>query len=277
MIAETWVYATMLIENEWGRRGTGFLVAREFNTDKQKIFLVTNKHVLHREPEQRKNAQFITCHLNIRDQHGNVVGRRAPIDLAFQDGSKIWKEHPDPEVDVLAFMMTELIVRYPQIERKWAGYHQFADEAKLDELDITIGDEILVIGYPLGLKQGTTNFPLVRQGIIATRIGETLHEEYGDSDGTMRTRVLRGFLIDGGIIPGSSGSPVVLKPVTSRLVKGEIRLGVTPAILLGIVAETRFAPISTEIGDIPSFAGLGLAFDAATIKETIELFFADPS
>jgi hypothetical protein len=42
---------------------------------------------------------------------------------------------------------------------------------------------------------------------------------------------------------------------------------------LASIAETRYAPIETQEGNIPSFAGLGLAFDAKTVKEPINLFF----
>jgi hypothetical protein len=51
-------------------------------------------------------------------------------------------------------------------------------------------------------------------------------------------------------------------------------MGFSPPLLLGIIAETTYAPIPISERDyIPSFAGLGLAFDAETVKETIELFF----
>ena len=49
----------------------------------------------------------------------------------------------------------------------------------------------------------------------------------------------------------------------------------TPAFLLGVIAETRHAPIRTPAGVYPSFAGLGLAFDASTIRDTMELFSFD--
>lgn len=45
-VAKTWVYATVLVENEWGGKGTGFLVARDVAQDRVKVFLCTNKHVL---------------------------------------------------------------------------------------------------------------------------------------------------------------------------------------------------------------------------------------
>lgn len=91
-----------------------------------------------------------------------------------------------------------------------------------------------------------------------------------DGSGGTRARILRGFLYDGASIRGSSGSPVVLKPGMGRLIGNGIHMSPAPMILLGIVAEIRFV-----IGS-DNFAGLGLAFDAATIKETIELFFSSP-
>ncbi len=116
-------------------------------------------------------------------------------------------------------------------------------------------------------------FPLVRAGLIATRIGDSLIDEV-EENGSKRPRTVRGFLIDGATIPGSSGSPVVLKPISGRIVKGNLQLGSVPQLLLGIIAETMYAPMKMEKWEIPSFAGLGLAFDAETIQETIELFFS---
>jgi hypothetical protein len=73
-IAETWIYATMLIENEWDGKGTGFLVFRAVSNESGCIFLATNKHVLHKLPEKRQNATKIILHFNVRDQYG-LMGR----------------------------------------------------------------------------------------------------------------------------------------------------------------------------------------------------------
>jgi hypothetical protein len=102
--------------------------------------------------------------------------------------------------------------------------------------------------------------------------GEELHEESPQPNGQIAIRISRAFLIDGATIPGSSGSPVVLKPVTGRHQHQTIVMGATEPVLLGIIAETRFAPIRLQSGAIPGFAGLGLAFDVETIVETINLF-----
>jgi S1-C subfamily serine protease len=272
-IAKSWLYATILIENEWGEKGSGFLVAREMDRGKVKVFLCTNKHVLNKTKELREKATKVILHLNVKEVEGKIIGKPYELPLIWPDGKKRWKEHPEADIDVLVLDVTDLVVSLPDMEKKWADYSLFADSKILSEQDITIGEEVMVVGYPLGFKQGDSNFPIVRQGIVASQIGQKFIEESIERDGKKKTRVIRGFLIDGGLIPGSSGSPVVLKPVTGRFVGNNIVMGVPPPYLLGIVAETRYAPIRTNVGDIPSYAGIGLAFDALTVKETIELFF----
>jgi hypothetical protein len=110
------------------------------------------------------------------------------------------------------------------------------------------------------------------ESVYLTRMGFAYYgESYGY--GKRRKRILRGFLVDGAIIPGSSGSPVVLPPVSLRNLHGRLQIQTFPLLLLGIIAESRYAPLITPTTDYLSFSGLGLAFDAQTIMEPIELFF----
>jgi len=279
-IARSWIYTTVLIENEWHEYGTGFIVSRTEQILKgarvERIFLVTNKHVLNKDSKKRHEARKIILHMNIKNSNGSILGKSIEVPLVLKDNSKIWREHPDADVDVLAFDITGLyrVFGISQIEKKWIDYSVIADKNKLRKFDITIGEEILVIGYPLGFRQESLDLPIVRQGIIATNIGETFTDYVSESNGSTRKRTVRGFLIDGAVIHGSSGSPVILKPTIGRFVGNAVQMGgKVPMLLLGIVAETKYAPIPVSQGAIPSFAGLGLAFDAETIKETVELFF----
>lgn len=267
-IADSWIYATTRIENEWGGKGTGFLVFRALDANRSKIFLCTNKHVLNQDEKKRQTAKKIICYLNETDKDGKIVGVKQELPLTFSNGTKCWKEHPDKDVDVLVFDITGLINQRPNIVRKFVTYDLFADKDTLSKQDITIGEEILVLGYPQIFPQYKSNFPIVRQGIIATQIGEKYIDEMNN-----KKRVLRGFLIDGGILPGSSGSPVILKPVTGRIVNENILMGFVTPYLLGIIAEYRVTPLQTNKDIILPYTGIGFAFDASTIKETIELFF----
>jgi hypothetical protein len=273
-IAKTWVYATVLIQNQWGARGTGFLIYREIRPGVGRIFLCTNKHVLDPSEELRQKASYIICFLNVKTPDGKIVGKPFTVGLIAPNGERRWREHPDENVDVLAFDITDLIIKYPEIVKKWGDYNNLADKTILSAQDITIGDDIFVIGYPLGERQGKTYFPIVRQGIIASQIGEEFAEDQLDMNGKSIQKTYRGFLIDGGFIPGSSGSPVVLKPETGRFIGNKIVMGDSPAYLLGILANTlQLSTIHSDKGFIGVSSGLGFAFDAVTIKETIELFF----
>ncbi|RJO60997.1 MAG: serine protease [Dehalococcoidia bacterium] len=272
-LVKGWIYATVPIENPQGESGTGFLVLRNTGLEQGKVFLVTNKHVICSNPSQRSLVTHIKCHFNTKEPDGSAGTICGDVPLCYPDGSKRFREHVDADTDVIAVDVTDVMQFNPKIEKRWVDYSLFADEAKRKELDITVGEEIVTIGYPLGLRQGESNFPLIRQGMISTKIGTLLADKIQIQGAGLRERKLRAFLIDGATIPGSSGSPVILKPVIGRIQGDAILMGSAPPVLLGIVAETKYAPVHLGATVIPSFAGLGLAFDVETIKETIELFF----
>ena len=174
-VSDFWVYKTMLIENEYGGTGTGFLVFRpaKEGSEEGKVFLVTNKHVLNPDPNLRSSATKINLHLNVKNEDQSIAAHEAELPLSFTDGHKRYKEHPSEDVDVMAFNITQLLAEYPIIEKKIATYQMLVTPQGIKDWDPKIGDPILTIGYPSGIKDRITNFPFVRDGIIATRIGRT--------------------------------------------------------------------------------------------------------
>jgi hypothetical protein len=271
-IASTWVHATVRIENEWGKGGTGFLIIRKMNDKQGKVFLITNKHVLHLDPQMRRDAASLKMFVNVRENDGSVRGTAFPF-LLSEEGHRLWREHPNPDVDVLAVDVTSLINSHPNLENKGADYSFFALAEVLKKEEITEGEEVLVIGYPLGLYHSRTHSPLVRQGIIATKIGERINIRIRQPSGESHRVEIPGFLIDASIVPGSSGSPVVLKPIVGRKVRDQIAMETAKPYLLGIVSATETAAIRVESTLFPTLAGLGIVFDVETILQTIELFF----
>jgi hypothetical protein len=271
-ISLTWVHATVRVENEWGKGGTGFLVIRKMEKKQGKVFLVTNKHVIHPELKTREKAGYLTLFLNVREKDGTVAGKSFQVSL-HEDDHKLWREHPNPPVDVLAVDITSLINSQPNLENRGADYSLFATPRILKEENITEGEEVLILGYPLGLFHTRIHSPLVRQGIVATKIGERIQVRLRSSSGDPFRVEIPGFLIDAAIIPGSSGSPVVLKPIIGRKIKDKIEMGMALPYLLGIVSATETTAIRMEGNAFPTLAGLGVVYDASTIQETIELFF----
>lgn len=262
-ILETWAQSTVMIETPFGSRGTAFIVGRDLGDGVWNVALITNKHVLHADAATRSSIRSITVHIN---RHNGDEVEKGTVLLNLHPGAVV--EHPDPAVDVLAIPCAVIFGNVPNIAHRVAPESLFATAEVRKRMDITAGEDVLVVGYPSGIRQGRTNHPLIRQGLIASRIGEELHEEAGVVDGQMTYRVSRGFLFDGATIPGTSGSPVVLKPTAGRRIGNDIHMGEVMPVLLGIVAETRFAPVGgVGIG----FAGLGLAFDVETIVEVLDL------
>jgi hypothetical protein len=264
LIRDYWIYTTVLIENELGAKGTGFLIG---DKDETKAYLVTNKHVVEKNENKRRNAKQMILHVNVENTDTSIIGEKVPVQI----NSEIWKEHPDKDVDVIIYDITHIVSKVDRIRASVIHYENLVTLEMIEKYDIKIADEVIVIGYPFihELKHRTSNFPIVREGIIATNINEDLEDEYKNNiDGSVRKRLLRGFLIDGAIIPGSSGSPVIVKPSVSRYIRGALSYANFPPMLLGIISESRYS--YTE--DFQSFANLGLAFKAETIRETIHLF-----
>lgn len=264
-VFETLKDTVMIIENEWGEVGTGFLVRRNIIKEGKKmykVFLVTNKHVINKDPKKRKKAKEIKIHYNERKPDKSIGKADVTLALVYIGGkTKNWIEHPDKDVDVLVIDFTPLVGYFEKtLVVKWHTYDTLATKLHLKKVNITIGDEVLITGYPLGLRHKFTNYPLLTRGSIATRIGEPLDIAIKEN-GVWRNRVIRGFIVDGGAYPGSSGSPVYLNPVQTLPTKKSQEKRLTYA--LGIISEAQFRG---------PFTGLTIVFDSETIIETIELF-----
>ena len=192
--------------------GTGFLVFRKVNHDKGHIFLITNKHVL---PKEGK-TQSITVRVNTQSGDKLIVCE-IEILIVGKDGKYLSSVllHPKEKFDVAAIHITEEVIKH-NIIGAWIPYSLFATKEILLKENITVGDEIFLLGYPGAIYDPRNISPVLRQGIISTM----------PSEGYTFNRILRqklnlpgqidGFLIDANVFPGSSGSLVIFKqqPVT---------------------------------------------------------------
>lgn len=269
-IKNFWIYTTCQINNDKGS-GTGFFIKDIIN---KRIFLVSNKHVLNPDgPMELPEKLNVTFNV---DKDGQIMrdGLEWEYDIRF------FEQHPDKDIDVYLIDFTYAIYQYGKQYNKIINLQAIPMEflatgETLDKYDIKITDEIFVVGYPSTnkLRHSVSNLPFVRQGIIASNIGEELEDEIKEVNGENRTRRMKAFLIDGGIIPGISGSPVILKPTFFRDIKNKKIADYFPPLLLGIVSEYRGAFMAKHFGETYySYANLGIAFDADAIKETIDFY-----
>lgn len=189
-VSEQMAFSTVRIESEAGI-GTGFFF-RFLEDGKNHIpAIVTNKHVV-------KNAKVGTFFISSADESGSPdIKKHIPV--ALDNFENRWIMHPDPNVDLAIMPIAPLLE-----EANQKGIHPFfipltksivPTNEQLKEL--TAVEDILMVGYPIGVWDAVNNYPIFRKGITATH-------PFNDYNGKSE------FVIDAACFPGSSGSPVFL-------------------------------------------------------------------
>jgi len=197
---------------------TGFLIG--FAIDKTlkleersyRIFLLTNRHVF-------QGHQVVWIRFN---KKVSADSTRFPLDLIV-NGQDIWLAHKDKNVDLAMVTISHDFLNQQNIEWGFFTEEMFSYYSELDNIGITLGDELYVLGFPMGLAGILRNNPIARHGIIARIDKEIIDQQ-------------KVFLIDALVFPGNSGGPIVSKPTS-------MGLGGTKAVssiyLLGVVSGYR--------------------------------------
>jgi len=271
---EAFLRSTVLIQYEIALdrmlSGTGFFIFRSLQGDKGHVLLVTNKHVL--PPEGVKKA----VRVRVSVKKGDTVSvQLVEIPIVGEDGKYMSyvRVHPNPGYDTAAVNVTEAIVKMG-IQGEWLPMDLLATTDRLKNENITVGDEIFLLGFPDAIFDPRNASPLLRTGVIATvptegyAFNEALRRRYGLPDR------IDGFLIDANVFPGSSGSLVILKPQPTIVgPQGQTVVSAAKKIpyILGIVSGS--IPIQDEALGSVQRMGLGIVHSADTIRETIELHY----
>lgn len=277
VIPDNFVYSTVYISNlSTGKSGTGFLVARRISKDYQKIFLISNKHLLlpkkvERESEGDLKAEAIV--LVNKVINNEISTEEIKVELRDSSGIDYCKGHPNEEIDVAAIDFTKYITENYQIRLglkvEFIPEEKFATKRVLKEQYVSIGDRIIVLGYPLNLVEGGHCIPIARGGIIS-------------SEPELNFKDLPMILIDSKMIRGSSGSPVFLTFKPYRFVSEYTisPIEITESTLLGIVSEMvpdwriiiekTITFRKTTYIEITNPADMGVIFRVETIIETID-------
>jgi len=197
--------------------GTGFLFGKYLSSNSDnpkqktyKTFLVTNRHVL------QNQARII---MRFNPQNGQAA-TDFPAILKKPKGEILWTGHPNKAIDVGI-----VSINLGAIEKAGMKYGVFKSDTdillkqQMQELQVSEGDFLYVLGFPMGMMPSDRQHVLVRSGIIA-RIRD-LYENRSSS-----------YVVDSFVFPGNSGGPVVYKPEVVSI------HGTTPikrAALIGIV------------------------------------------
>jgi hypothetical protein len=246
--------------------GTSFIFSYG-ESDKNYLFLVTNKHVIENAVE---GTLLFNREENGQPALGNVVG------ITLSDFEKRWIGHPRDDVDVAIMpfvpVLNELSGRGARVFIKAIQQDLIpSDEQLMTQIDAV--EDVVFIGYPNDIFDRKNLLPVVRRGITATPASV-------DFEGKPA------FLIDASIFPGSSGSPVLLCNIGSYSPKGKgLHVG-SRILFMGVVASVFIRrDINTiEIVDIPTqklpivqtsqMVDLGIVYKARVIQGAVEEFLA---
>lgn len=212
---------------------------------RQVPMLVTNYHVV-------KDAKRALVELVEREGDQPKPGARIRVEMP---GDAIMR-HTSPAIDLAVIPIGGVLNELEQ-SGKLVFFRSVAPEivpaqAVIDELAAL--EEITFIGYPSGLYDQHNVTPIVRRGITAT-------PPWNDFQGE------QAFLIDAGVFPGSSGSPVFILNQGAYATKEGLTVG-NRLLFLGVLTEA----ILRSEKDLPKvFLGLGKVIKS----RAVEAFTAD--
>lgn len=234
--SDTLLYSTVRIEvnksNNKTEVGTGFIYLFSTGQDNQEIpFLVTNKHVV-------KDAMELKFRLHESDLEGNPLNKVLNVSIRdIQSEDVLWNKEID--VDLCALYLEPVfnfLNEKLRPDNKKIYYNSLSKLNTMDDTSTLLAiEDILMVGYPIGLSDSVNNFPIFRKGITASHP----HVDYNGKPE---------FLIDAACFPGSSGSPVFLyNPFGYGDNLRKIQMGVGRLSLLGILYG---GPEQTREGNI---------------------------
>jgi S1-C subfamily serine protease len=196
---------------------TGFFC---LNQEKSKLFLVTNRHVVRDEKISFKpDALVLRLHTTASDLRASDDYRLA----LYRDEKKqfpVWRE-VGPKVDVVT-----LELPIAEFTQKYV-IKAFSPENFIgSDVVLSLGDPVVVIGYPRGFSDDLFNLPVARQGAVASVF-------------PVPFRGNPFFLIDADLHPGTSGSPVITRPSAVTMTTGGTVVGADNSFyLVGINSGT---------------------------------------
>ncbi len=168
----------------------GHFVSSEGEQSRYGVYLVTNRHVFGDETE-----------VVLRFNPGGADPARE-VDLALVDatGNRLWRAHPDEEIDVAVIPINGQALQDQGIEFSFFRSHQHVlDRRAAIDRGVSEGDGAFILGFPMGIVGGERSYVIVRQGSLA-RVRDWLAGATKD------------FLVDATVFPGNSGGPVVSRP-----------------------------------------------------------------
>ena len=204
-ISEKITYSTVLVKSvsvdSKISTGTGFVLNLNEVDNKCVPVVVTNKHVI----DGALYTELSFCKANI---DGTPNDKEI---ITFRTLKKMWIEHPS--VDLCCCTIGTFI------NKQSIGNKPFYIPLSINNIpsketieDFAALEEVIMVGYPIGIADNYNNKPILRKGITATHIKNDYQGKHE-------------FVVDMACFPGSSGSPIFILNEGSYSFKNEVYLG----------------------------------------------------
>lgn len=230
-LAEKLMFNTVRIETLDGSSGTGFF----FNFKQGELtipVLITNKHVVNYN--RTETVKFL---LHLREEDDETKENYA---LTLQTE---WFFHSEKD---LCFTFINPIFEEVKKRTGKEVFYLASEESLIPSLEklmeLSALEEIVMIGYPIGLWDSKNNYPIFRKGYTAS------HPAYDFNKKGIALADISAF-------PGSSGSPIyILNESSYSDKKGNTYFGNSRLIFLGILyaGPTMNANGEVSVIDIPT-------------------------
>lgn len=234
------LYATVMmvatLANGETSTGTAFFYQFKIDAQRSVPMLVTNKHVV----SGAKSIKFLVHEAVIDKETGKKGPSTTSFELTVPGG--LFIEHPG-DVDLCAMLFEPLRRQASQQGKEIFSVvlteELIPSDEKLREMSAL--EDVVMVGYPIGLSDLANNFPIIRKGITAS------HPSIDFNGKPMA-------VVDIASFPGSSGSPVlILNQGSYSVASGGLVIG-SRALLLGILFAGPVLKTdgTWEIKDIPT-------------------------
>lgn len=239
-IADQLVYSTVKLtcyNSSVISDGTAFFMSMDYD-DTNITALVTNKHVVTSDELHKCFLKQADLVMTKADKNGNPIDNDH-VTLHIDDLENRCFFHPDTSIDLCFVFINDLIDKLrssgTDLYFRCIATDFIIPDASIS--DLTPIEDIVMIGYPIGLMDEENNKPVIRKGITAT-------------DFRLNYNGNREFLIDAACFHGSSGSPVFLRKMGLKQEKSEngITIGMHPIYaFLGILYAGPVEKVDGEI------------------------------
>jgi S1-C subfamily serine protease len=208
--------------------GTGFLIDAPTPDGRPRTILVTAAHVLQKMPDAQARIGY-------RFQGADGGWRYDPqlMPIRAASGTPKWTKHPTRDVAAMEIKAPAEFAK-AAIPLAW-----LAGDQTFSQYGLTPGDEMMALGFPLGLSANQAGFPILRAGRVASYPLSPSAE-------------FPTFLLDFSVFPGNSGGPIYVDKGDNGFIAGMLTQQVELSgdrLDIGIVTHARYIREAVEMLD----------------------------